>query len=222
MGDDQGGARGEEAPQLLPQSGGDVDVERRHRLVQEQQPGIGGQGPGDRDLLGLPAGERRGPAVGELADAELGEPALRLAVRSLPGLSLCAQSEADVPAGREVREQHRVLRERGDLPLMRRHPAPLTGQHLPVEDDLSRGGAQRPRDQRQRRGLPGAVGADQREGLPVGHLELELDPALGDRGAQRQAHATTRRRATAMISTATIINTKDNATAASGSLSRCR
>jgi hypothetical protein len=41
--------------QHLPHRGHDGDVEGRHRLVEQQQPRLGGEGPGDRDALGLAA-----------------------------------------------------------------------------------------------------------------------------------------------------------------------
>lgn len=123
-----------------------------------------------------------------------------------------------------MREQHGVLREGRDAPRVRRHPGAGGGggEHTVAEDNPPVGGAQRTGDQGQDRGLPGAVGADEGEGLAGGDLELDLDPALGDHGLQREAHAGTLRRASAMMRIATIMSRKDSATAACGSLSRWR
>ena len=70
--------------------------------------------------------------------------------------------------------------------------------------------------------FPAPFGTDEGERLAVGDVEGDMESALGDNRLQGEGHALTRRRATAMMSTATIISTKDSATAAWGSLSRCR
>ena len=59
MGDQQGDAvvRREVAAELDPQRHRDRHVEAGERLVEQQQPGLGGQRPGDRHPLGLAAGE---------------------------------------------------------------------------------------------------------------------------------------------------------------------
>jgi hypothetical protein len=41
----------------LAHGGGDPDVEARHGLVEQQHVGVGGQGAGERDPLGLAARE---------------------------------------------------------------------------------------------------------------------------------------------------------------------
>ncbi len=222
MGDDDRRAIGEESAQLLAQRGRDVDVQRRHRLVQQQQARIRRERAGDRDPLSLTAGELGGVAVGEFGEAHLLEmhlgPSTRLPARDALG----PQWEHHVPERGEVREEHRVLAERGDATVVRRHPGPLVGQDPAVEGDRAGAGAQVPGDQRQCGRLPGAVRADDGEGLAVSDLEVELDVALGDGGAQHEAHALRLRCARAITAIATSISTKESATAASGSLSRCR
>ena len=59
-------------------------VERGERLVQEQQPGPRRQGAGQRDTLGLAAGQLRGFAVSQVPDAEPLQPASRRAARPGP------------------------------------------------------------------------------------------------------------------------------------------
>ena len=52
--------RREVAPQLAPDLGARADVERGERLVEEEQAGVHRQRAGERDPLGLPAGELLG------------------------------------------------------------------------------------------------------------------------------------------------------------------
>ena len=72
VGDEDDGAVGQHPAQHLPERRGDRDVERGHRLVEQQQPRVGGEGPGDGDPLRLPAGQLR-PACGRRSsgDADL-------------------------------------------------------------------------------------------------------------------------------------------------------
>lgn len=59
-------------------------VQRGQGFAQEQQPGLGGQRPGQGDPLGLAARQLRGLAAGEMADAKLVEPHLRPPACLLP------------------------------------------------------------------------------------------------------------------------------------------
>ena len=59
VGDDDDRAVGQHPAQHLAQRGRDRDVEGGHRLVEQQQPRVGGERPGDRDPLRLAAGELR-------------------------------------------------------------------------------------------------------------------------------------------------------------------
>ena len=71
--------------------------------------------------------------------------------------------------------------------------------------------------------LPGAVGPEQRDGLPVGDVECEVDPALGHRRVVRERHSALRPcRANPITRTATTTSTSDSATAAWASVSRRR
>ncbi len=135
-------AVGQHPAQRLPQRRRDRDVEGGHRLVEQQQPRLGGQGPGDGDALGLTAGDLAGPPVGQVRGARP-----RSSQRSAascggraPG-ARAARPEGDVVAHVEVREQQRLLGEQRDLPVVRapraRRPPPPPGQHPVVEHDAA-------------------------------------------------------------------------------------
>jgi hypothetical protein len=77
VGHDHGRASMENPAQHLAYGGCDGHVERCHRLVEEQQPWVGSECPGDCYPLCLPPGELGGLPVGVLLGVDLGQPALR-------------------------------------------------------------------------------------------------------------------------------------------------
>ena len=123
--------------QQLPQRRCDRDVERGHRLVQQQQRRIGGERAGDRDPLGLPAGQLGRAAIGELGRVDRGQPARGSRPRPTRPAPLAARTERDVRRRGQVREQQGLLREQHDAASVRRHPDPGRGvdQHLVVQRD---------------------------------------------------------------------------------------
>ena len=171
VGDQDDAPVGEHPAQRLAQRRRDGDVERGHRLVEQEQPRLGCQRPGHRDPLGLAAGDLGGRAVGELRDADLRRASVvRLARASARDAPRAARAERDVVAHAQVREEQRVLGEQGDLAVVRRDPgppapSPATGERPPVERDLGPVGAQQPGDHGEHGRLAGAVGAEQRDGL---------------------------------------------------------
>ena len=76
MGDQQ--ARAGEVGQVLAQLGLHLQpgpgIERRHGLIEQQELRLPGQRAGQRDPLLLTAGQLRGPAAGQVGDAEPGQP----------------------------------------------------------------------------------------------------------------------------------------------------
>ncbi|GAA3114676.1 hypothetical protein GCM10020254_71480 [Streptomyces goshikiensis] len=122
VGDDEADAAelGEVDAQGVPHTGPGGLVEGGEGLVQEQQPGPGGEGAGQGDALGLASGELGGLAVGEVADAEPVQPGLGpragLGARDPAG----AQPVRGVGERAQVREQGAVLRDPG-------HPAACAG-----------------------------------------------------------------------------------------------
>ena len=100
----------EMAAQGVPHVGAGGLVERGERFVEQQQPGPGRQRPGQRDALGLAAGELGGPAVREVPDAEPVQPGLRLAAGLGARDALGAQPVRRVGQRAQVREERAVLR----------------------------------------------------------------------------------------------------------------
>ena len=76
VGDDHRGAVIQHPAQHLADCGSHCDVEGGHRLIQEQEPWVRCKCSGNRDPLGLPAGELCRFAVGVLRGIDLAQPAL--------------------------------------------------------------------------------------------------------------------------------------------------
>ncbi len=94
MGDDEADAAeaGEVGAQGVPDVGAGGLVEGGEGFVEDEEPGAGGERPGEGDPLGLAAGELRRLPVSQVADAEPVEPGLRLAAGPGPGDALGAQA----------------------------------------------------------------------------------------------------------------------------------
>ena len=94
-------------------------VERGERFVEQEEPGAGGQRPGQRDALGLAAGELGGFAVREMADAEPVEPVLGAAAGLGARDAMGAQPVGGVAQGAQMREEGAVLGDPGDTAAVR-------------------------------------------------------------------------------------------------------
>ena len=116
----------------LPAEGlGGVHVQAGEGLVQEEQPGGGGHGPGQGHALLFPAAQLGGPAVGQGLQSEPGEE-----VPGPVGLAPFVEAEtlhgdSDVGAGREVGKEEEVLEHHAHLALEGREPV----HGPPVEPD---------------------------------------------------------------------------------------
>ena len=213
------------APDEVPLHG---DVERRHRLVEQEHPRVRRQGAGNRHPLGLAAGELSRPPVGEVADSDLVEPALGVRACCTPESAAAAWPERDVLQCVEVGEEQGVLAEQRRTPGVRGdHRAGATGadigERLAVEHHPAGGRAHQPGKDAQQRRLARSVGTEQGEGLAVRDLDGHLDVALGHARAEVDVHRTPRPwRAKPITMTATTSRTRASATAASASVSRCR
>ena len=97
VGDDDGPAVGEDALEQPAQQRGRMDVQGGHRFVEQQQLGVGGQGAGHGDPLGLAAGELAGAPVprGRSASTSASQCRRRFAGRG-PGGAGAAGPERDV------------------------------------------------------------------------------------------------------------------------------
>ena len=94
-------------------------IERRQRLVEEQQRRVPHQRPGQRRPLGLPAGQLAGPAIGESGQADAGQPAGCRLGPGRPAFPPGAEPELHVLPDGQVGEQRTVLRDVADAPTMR-------------------------------------------------------------------------------------------------------
>src|SRR5690606_12413309 len=160
-------------------------VQRRDRLVADEQLRLERQRPGDRDALALAAGELVRPApagrLGVDADVaqDLGHPLVG-ALGPAPDVQALAHDVDDPPPG--VQRRDRVLEDHLHL---RPQPAQLLGAEAaevaPVEDDPAGGGRWRVHDRPGRRRLAAAGLADEPERLAPGDVEGHVghrpDPA---------------------------------------------
>ena len=167
----------------LAQCRGDGDVERGHRLVEEQQAWVGGQGAGDGDALGLPAGELGGLAVGELRDADLLQPVscgrvrlasgrrrgLRGANATLSSTVRCGNSSGSWASSaicavvrRAPRPAWPRLADDGEQPTVERRSRPWSGRSSPAATASTVD-------------LPAPFGPEQRDRLTGGDREGDVD-----------------------------------------------
>ena len=153
-----------------------LGVERRQRLVHQEDARLAHDGAADRDALHLAAGQPVGLAIEQMLDAQrLGgarDAILDLGVGQPADLRL--QREFEVLAHRVARIERILLQHQRHVALGR---APV-GDVDAVDEDLALGRLFEPGDQAQRRGLAGAGLAEQDEELAVGDVEVEV----GQRG----------------------------------------
>ena len=120
------------AAQHRAHRGGHADVEPGQRFVEQQHLGFGGQGAGQRDALGLPAGQLARFAVGQVGGLDLGEPALgRRPGRRRADRVPLRGAEADVGRHGQVGKQQGVLHEQADAAVVGGdvHAGGGVGQH---------------------------------------------------------------------------------------------
>ena len=178
--DDGGRDLGVQLLDLGAHLGAQLGVEVGERLVEEEDVGVAHDGAAHGDALALAAGELRGAAVHERLEAEdgggLGDAGVDLGLRAAGDL----EREAEVLAHGHVRVERVGLEDHGDVARARRQVV----DHPAADADLAAGDLLEPRDHAQRRGLAAAGGADQRDELAVGDLEVD---AVDDLERRRSA-----------------------------------
>ena len=228
VGHDDRGTIGQHLAQHLAYGGRDGDVERGHRLVEEQQAWVRREGTGDRDPLRLSSGELRGLAVGVRRGIDLAQPVLCDGARLAACLTEAAWPEGDVVERGQVREQQRLLGEQCDSTSVWRDPdlrlpgSPDVEEHATVERRGAGVRSQQTGDHRHGGGLAGTVRPEHGERLPDAHVHGQVEAALAHRGVELEAHVAPRTRASPITTIATTTSSSDSATAASASVSRCR
>ena len=202
VGDHQGGGpgRAKDPAQLGRQPLAQAGVEGGQRLVQQQQPGLHGQRPGQRDPLPLAAGQGPGQPVAVPLEADqreqLVDPGADVSFASQP------QRVADVAGDRQVPEQLAVLEHQGEPALV----GGYAGEVGAVPRDAAGGHRLQPGDRPQQRGLAAAGGAEDGEHLAVGEVERDVDDGglavVADRDVAEPEHHIAPREGTRSRSTA--------------------
>ena len=168
-------------------------VERRRRLVQDQQLGVAHVGARDRDLLPLAAGEVDAAAealaedlvvaVRQPPDDAVGEAPLRRGGDPRAIESRIDAADGDVLARGQV-VAHEILEDDADVPAQRLEV--VVAQIVAVQHHVALVGIVEAREQLDQRGLAGAVLAHQRQHFAGAQREVEVAhrPALGARVAE--------------------------------------
>ena len=144
-------------------------VERRERLVEQQQLGPYGQRTRHRDALLLTARQRPHRAAGEVGEVHQLEEAPNRRRDVGGGMAAGLQAEGDVLGDGEMREQRVVLEHHADVAAMRR----LGGDVLAVEPHAAAVGFQEAGDDAQQGGLAAARRSQQRDEFAGRHLEVD-------------------------------------------------
>ncbi len=168
--DGRGPGRAQDLADIAAELGPQRRVQRRERLIKEDDVGPGRQRPRDGDaLLHATRQVMRHPmtGVGQVDEFEqLADP--HLAIR------VAAEPVADVVADGKMREQRHVLEDHPDAPALRGNGRPGPG-HAPSADLDGPGiGSVQAGDQPQDGGLPTAGRAQHREHLAREHVQIDV------------------------------------------------
>ncbi len=163
-----------DAADLLAQLHAHLGVERRERLVEEEQPRLDREGAGERDALLHAARQLVRVTVGGISEADELEqlecPLPPVAVTLLAD----AQPELDVPDSRHVREEAVGLEDHADVALVGRYARDV----LVVDQDPARGRPVEARDETES-GRLAATGRPE-EGDELAGADVEIDPCESD------------------------------------------
>ena len=170
-----------------------ADVEGGQRFVEQQQPWLGGQGPGERDALGLTAGQGSRAVAGVVGEPDPLEPGRGVGAGLDLGDAAGAQTEGDVLQRGQVGEQQVVLEDDGDRSLLGDHEG-VGGrfvEDLAVELDAPLVDRQQPGQTAEHSALAGPVGSEHGDGLAAlgGQVDVQPEPAERAVDACSQRHA---------------------------------
>ena len=177
VGDDERRQRqgAEDVLQLAAHDRARVRVERRQRLVEQQDLRVARQRARDRDALALAARQRARALAGEMADAQ--------ALEQRADVRVARAAEGDVGAHGHVREERVLLEDEAHRAALGRQ-VDLRGGVEPralAERDAPAIGAPQPGDGPQDGRLARARGPDERDRLGAdAQAEAELERAKGD------------------------------------------
>ena len=165
---------------------GDQRRQPQGRLIQEQKPGLGHQGPAHGHHLLLPAGEGVGPLAGPLP--EFGEPGIDRG--QAPGQLRPAYPQGQGPQlqvllDRQVPEHLPALGAQGHA-FGRHGRGGRAGDLEAVQEDAAARRRRQPHDGLEQAGLAGAVGPHQGHGLAGRHRQVDAEQGLGGAVVHRQ------------------------------------
>ena len=148
----------------------ELGVEVRERLVHQERRRLAHDRPAHRHPLPLPSGERGGPPVEQVLEAEqlgdLADAAIDVGTRRLAH----PQPVAEVLAHRHVRVERVVLEHHRDVAIARRE----LGDVAPADQDRPLGDVLEPGDHAHQGRLAAAGRADQHHELPARDLERDV------------------------------------------------
>ena len=156
--------------QLPAELGAELLVERRERLVEQEQVGLEDERAGQGDALLLTTGELPRRAVGEVGQVDEVE---RLAHprRGLgPGDAADLERKADVVRHGQMREQGVTLKDHAEVAALRRQ----MGDHALVDEDVAGRRLDEPGDRHEDRRLAGPRRAQQREEIAAPDREGDV------------------------------------------------
>ncbi len=169
-------------------------VERGEWFIEKEKARVGREGASERDTLRLTAREREWLGARVLAEPHPFEPAVGELSRLAAGNTTIAQPERDVVPGAEVGEEQVVLEDDADRAVLGYDVRVRSGlvENDVVETYRAAVEAQQAGEDPQDRGLPRAVGAEDRDDLVVPGLQVDVEVEGADLDAQLrlEAHAT--------------------------------
>ena len=164
-----------QAPQVLEHGHLVVQVEVRHRLVEQQQRRILRQQRRQPHALAFAAGQRGDVVVGQRAQVHRVQRGMRDAavVRALPGPAAQVRMAAEQHHVGDAGAEGIVLRLRQQAALARQLAHRPVGQRLALEHDASGTRRAQPGQRVQQRGLAAAVGPQHAPQFAAMHLQVE-------------------------------------------------
>jgi len=167
-GEEHGGAAAGEVLDDLPHLEAALRVEAGGGLVEEDDLRVADEAHGDVEAAAHAAGVGGDPAAGRVDEAEPGKQAVGDLPRALHAPQLGDHDEV-LPAGEDLVHRRELAGKADrvpDLRGLRRDVEPADGGGAAV-------GLEEGREDPDERGLPGAVGAEQREDGPARHVEFD-------------------------------------------------
>jgi len=165
-------------PQLHLHALAELGVERRQRLVEQEQRGIQRQRPRHRDPLAHPARELGDALVGHVGQLHQREQLLRPREALAPPHAADAQAVGDVLGHRQVREQGVRLEHHAHVAAVHGD----AGEVAVAEPQVAGRGRLEARDDAQERGLAAAGGPDEADQRTA--REAQVDAVQGHGGAE--------------------------------------